>query len=131
MPRTPLVFVILAVVCHLAGVGIGLAMGAAHDYSFRPVHAHVNLVGWVSLCLYGLIWRAWPDLGGAAARRTHLILAGTSALAFPAALALELSGGGSAPIALASIGWLAAAVWMLLLLLRRILPVFAGTPPGE
>jgi peptidoglycan/LPS O-acetylase OafA/YrhL len=58
----------------LIGMALGVFMGATHDFSLTPVHAHVNLVGWVSMFLAGLFYQANRD------RETwlaalHLILA--------------------------------------------------------
>jgi hypothetical protein len=58
----------------IIGMGLGILMGATHDFSLAPVHAHVNLVGWVSMFLAGLFYQANRD------RETwlaalHLILA--------------------------------------------------------
>lgn len=49
-------------------------MGVAHDFTLVPVHAHVNLVGWVSMFLAGLFYHAYPDSDGGLAR-IHALLA--------------------------------------------------------
>ncbi|ALA19051.1 MULTISPECIES: hypothetical protein [Chelatococcus] len=49
-------FLRTAVIAALAGLGLGIFMGASHDHTFRTVHAHINLVGWVSLFLFGLFY---------------------------------------------------------------------------
>ena len=54
-------FLRLAVLFALIGVGIGYYMGATHNFVAAPVHAHVNLLGWVSMFLYGLFYRAHAD----------------------------------------------------------------------
>lgn len=56
----------LAVLYLIAGVALGLHMAASHDHSMHPVHAHLNLLGWVTMALFGLFYRSWP---GAAASR--------------------------------------------------------------
>ena len=53
-------FLRLAVLYLIAGVSLGLFMAASHDHSMFPVHAHLNLLGWVSLSLFGLFYRACP-----------------------------------------------------------------------
>ncbi|MGF6226053.1 hypothetical protein QFZ27_000008 [Inquilinus ginsengisoli] len=50
-------FFILAVLMGLAGMLLGIQMGMAHDFQLVPVHAHINLVGWVSLALFGIGYR--------------------------------------------------------------------------
>jgi cbb3-type cytochrome oxidase subunit 1 len=46
-------------------------MGIAHDFTLAPVHAHSNLVGWVSLALFGAIYRAFPELAVSRLARVH------------------------------------------------------------
>ena len=53
-------FLRLAVLYLIAGVSLGLFMAASHDHSMYPAHAHINLLGWVSLSLFGLFYRAFP-----------------------------------------------------------------------
>jgi len=53
-------FLRLAVIYALFGVCLGIIMAASHDYSFRPVHAHLNLLGWASMALFGLWYRSVP-----------------------------------------------------------------------
>lgn len=50
-------FFTLAVLMGLAGMLLGIQMGMAHDFQLVPVHAHINLVGWVSLALFGIGYR--------------------------------------------------------------------------
>jgi cbb3-type cytochrome oxidase subunit 1 len=50
----------LAVVYFVVAVAIGIVMGASGDHSLMPVHAHLNLLGWVSMTLFGLIGHLFP-----------------------------------------------------------------------
>ena len=42
-----------AVLLVLAGMVWGLQMAISEDHSAFPAHAHLNLLGWVSLFLFG------------------------------------------------------------------------------
>ncbi|MBB5510415.1 hypothetical protein [Paraburkholderia atlantica] len=53
----------LAAVYFAVGVALGVLMGASGDHSLFPVHAHINLLGWVSMALFGLIGTAYPSVG--------------------------------------------------------------------
>ena len=55
-------FIKIAVVYFIAGVALGLFMAISQDHSVIPVHAHVNLLGWVSLALCGLVHQQFPTL---------------------------------------------------------------------
>ena len=46
----------------LVGMGIGIAMGATGNFALLPLHAHVNLLGWVGLAIFGGVFRLWPAL---------------------------------------------------------------------
>jgi hypothetical protein len=38
----------------------GLVMGTTQDFTAAPAHAHLNLLGWVSMALMGLYYRGAP-----------------------------------------------------------------------
>ena len=83
MKRVDLYFLLLAGAMLVAGVVLGVVMGATHDFQLSPVHAHVNLVGWASLALFGLTYRAYPEMGRSRLATIHLALAAPSAVLFP------------------------------------------------
>ena len=43
-------------------MGMGIAMAIARDHAVMPAHAHLNLLGWVSLFLFGIYYRLNPAL---------------------------------------------------------------------
>ncbi len=51
-----------AVLCLIAGMAWGLVMAISGDHSAYPAHAHLNLLGWVCLFLFGLYYRLHPAL---------------------------------------------------------------------
>ena len=51
-----------AVLFVLAGMVWGLQMAISDDHSAFPAHAHLNLLGWVSLFLFGIYYRLNPAL---------------------------------------------------------------------
>ena len=52
----------LAAAYFAVGVMLGVAMGASGDHTLFPVHAHINLLGWVSMALFGLIGTVYPSI---------------------------------------------------------------------
>ncbi|WP_325948281.1 hypothetical protein [Pseudomonas putida] len=52
----------LAALYFALGVVMGVAMGASGDHSLFAVHAHVNLLGWVSMALFGVIGTMHPSI---------------------------------------------------------------------
>ncbi len=51
-----------AVCLGIVGIGMGIGMAASGDHSIFPAHAHLNLLGWVSLFLIGIFYRFHPGL---------------------------------------------------------------------
>ncbi len=64
----------LAILYLIAGVGLGIAMGASENFTLRPVHAHLNLLGWTTLALAGLIYTVFPKAGESRLARIHFWL---------------------------------------------------------
>ena len=114
MPKLPIWFLTAAAACLVAGVALGLVMGIAHDFHLAPVHAHINLVGWASLALMGLTYRAFPELS---ARRgpalTQFCLSAGAAMAFPFGIWLAIDHDWPLLAILAGLVWFAGAVMFL------------------
>ena len=53
MPRISLAFFTIAALCGLTGMGWGMYMGKTGHFEMAPAHAHLNLLGWVTLSLMG------------------------------------------------------------------------------
>jgi hypothetical protein len=82
----------ISVLYLLAGVSLGLMMGASMDFTLRPVHAHLNLLGWVTMALAGLIYTVYPDAGTSRLAKVHFWLNNISLPATMIALALVVKG---------------------------------------
>ncbi len=52
----------VAVVFVVAGMIWGIIMAISDDHSAMPAHAHLNVLGWVSLFLFGVYYRLHPSL---------------------------------------------------------------------
>lgn len=57
-----MLFLRTGIVLLIGGVLGGMQMGMAHDFTYAPVHAHLNLVGGVLMIAAGLFYNARPDL---------------------------------------------------------------------
>lgn len=55
---------LMAAVCALCGMLLGIIMGLSQDFTLSPAHAHLNLLGWVTMALYGLYHRGAGRTGG-------------------------------------------------------------------
>jgi hypothetical protein len=52
----------LAVLFVIAGMAMGIGMAVSQNHSIMPAHAHLNLLGWVSLFLFGIYYERRPAL---------------------------------------------------------------------
>ncbi|WP_199536017.1 hypothetical protein [Dyella solisilvae] len=80
----------VAVVYFVVAVALGLVMGASGDHSLMAVHAHLNLLGWVSMTLFGLIGLAYPAITEGRIASLHFWLYNIGMPAMLAALAAQL-----------------------------------------
>ena len=53
-------FLVIAAIYILIGMGLGSYMGMNQDFTHRTAHTHINLPGFVSMTLFALIYRSWP-----------------------------------------------------------------------
>jgi hypothetical protein len=64
----------LAVLFVIAGMGMGIGMAATQDHSIMPAHAHLNLLGWVSLFLFGIYYERRPALNASRMAMIQVVL---------------------------------------------------------
>jgi hypothetical protein len=57
----------------VVGMGLGIGMGIAEDHTLQSVHAHINLVGWTSMFLFGLYYRLTPSADSRLAQVHYLL----------------------------------------------------------
>lgn len=110
-----------AVVLAALGMAWGLGMAISGDHSTMPAHAHLVLLGWVSLFLFGIFYRLHPtlDRGRTALVQVCLWIVGTLIMTLGVAL---IHTGHEIGVPFASLGSLIVLADMLLfgwLVLRR------------
>ena len=82
----------LAAVYFAIGVLLGVAMGASGDHSLFPVHAHINLLGWVSMMLFGLIGSVHPSIAEGRAAAVQFWMHNVGVPVMLVALTLRIKG---------------------------------------
>lgn len=55
---------VIAGLAALMGMTMGIVMGVTQDFTIAPAHAHLNLLGWVTMAIYGLYHRGIGRTGG-------------------------------------------------------------------
>jgi hypothetical protein len=118
-------FLQLGVLFALAGMGLGVWMGKTEDFQLQAVHAHINLLGWVSMLLYGLVYRVIPKAAEGRLPVVHFWLALASVLGMIPLLTLNLMGQKSVTPFLAVD---MIALWLSMLLFAVI--IFKATARG-
>lgn len=85
-------FMVIASLYIIIGVGIGMYMGGSNDRTLVPVHAHINLLGFVLPMVFGITYHLFPAAGGSALARAHFWLHQIGALVLLVMLTLLLTG---------------------------------------
>ncbi len=85
-------FLKIAAIYLVLGASLGFVMGMSRQFTLAPVHAHVNLLGWASLALAGLIYHLYPAAAATRLARIHFWLHNIGLPVFMIGLAFMLLG---------------------------------------
>lgn len=85
-------FVLSGAVFLVIGIGFGMHMGASGDHSFAPLHAHINLVGFVLSMIFALTYRSYAAMGASRLANLHFWLHFPGAIVLLVMLFLMFSG---------------------------------------
>ena len=102
----------IAIAYLIVGITLGIVMGATQQFSMRPVHAHLNLVGWATGALAGLLYLFFPRAAESRLGKAHFVLHNLGVPVMMGSLALVLTGNMSVAPALIA-GELATAASVL------------------
>ncbi len=75
-------FILAGALYLLIGISFGIHMGASGDHTMAPLHAHINLLGFTLMTVFGVLYRVFPETGHSSLARAHfwLHLGGTIVL---------------------------------------------------
>lgn len=93
MPRVSAAFFAIGVLYLLLGMMWGMHMGSSEDFSTMPAHAHLNLLGWVTMAIYGTFYALTQATLSPKLAWTNLALAAAGVALMIPSLALYLAGG--------------------------------------
>jgi hypothetical protein len=85
-------FLVMGAVYLLVGILFGMYMGGSGDHSLAPVHAHINLLGFTLMSIFGLAYRLLPALAESGLAKAHFWLHQLGALLLLVALFLLMTG---------------------------------------
>lgn len=94
-------FFVAAALSVFGGMVWGIQMAISGDHMLAPAHAHLNLVGWATLALYGVYYRLTPSANNARLAQVHAAMAILGVVVLVFGIALVRSGG---PFAVAALG---------------------------
>jgi uncharacterized membrane protein len=77
----------------LVGMVLGIVMGVRQNFVLMPAHAHLNLLGFVTLFLSALYYRVVPQAAANRLARYHAVVSVAGAVIFPVGIACVLLGG--------------------------------------
>lgn len=120
MVRIDVSFLVLAGLLLIVGLGLGIGMGIAHDFQLAPVHAHLNLVGFVALAIFGLTYKSYPVLAASRLAIVHLGLSALGAVVLPFGIFLTVKGGSPEVAIAGSFAVLGGALLFLANLIRLL-----------
>ena len=118
MKRIDVYFLLLATILLICGALLGIVMGAQENFQLTPVHAHLNLAGWASLALFGLTYRAYPQLAGNRLAGLHFVVSATGSVLLPIGIGLAVLRDQPTLAIIASILWLFGVLLFLAQLVR-------------
>lgn len=116
MRTLPFWFIAFAVLFAVVGMGLGILMGITEDHTLAPAHAHNNLIGWVTMALYGFYYKAVPAAAKTRLALVHFWLALIGSLTIGVGIALANQGQPmlvqvSSLVVIAAMGLFAYIVW--------------------
>ncbi len=93
MRNIAFVFFLAAVLSVTAGMVLGLYMAASENHIMVGAHAHLNLVGWASMALFGLYYNATPRAAQGLLPRIHAVVAILGVIIMVPGIAIASTGG--------------------------------------
>jgi hypothetical protein len=85
-------FIKIAVVYLVIGTSLGAWMGSIQTFTLAPVHAHILLLGWVSLAMAGVVYHLYPAASETRLAKAHFWIHNLVLPPFMVVLAAFLTG---------------------------------------
>ena len=113
----------------VVGVVMGIVMGITHQFVLAPVHAHINLLGFATLAIVGVIYHAYPAAAQTRLAVAHFWIHVIALPVFMVGLGFALTGH-EAFVAVTSIGASGVAIGIIVLAIniwRTVVPAVRTT----
>lgn len=119
MTRIDRAYVAVALALLLIGEFLGFYMGISQDLKLRSVHIALVLTGFVTLSLFGFMYRMWPSMKTGALAKAQFWLSVVGAVGIVSGTYQYVTTGGIAIVAPASALLMAGTVLLLWLFWTR------------
>lgn len=106
-------FMILAVVSVVLGMAWGIQMSASQNHDLSPAHAHLNLIGWVTMAIFAVYYHLVPAAAQGLLAKLHLAVAAAGLIIIVPGIVMALTQQGEA---LAKIGSMLTLLSMVMFL---------------
>lgn len=67
-------FILIGLLYGIFGFALGIWVGINERFDQAHLHAHINLIGFASMALFGLLYRAFPALAESKLAPAHFLL---------------------------------------------------------
>ena len=113
-------FLLAAALYAFVGICLGIFMGIKHDFTYMHLHAHINLLGWVGLAIFGIVYKLYPSAGRGNLGLAHFIVANLGIIIFLAGIYIVISTANQV-IIFAVIGSFLTAISMLMFFVNLLI----------
>jgi cbb3-type cytochrome oxidase subunit 1 len=85
-------FILIGLLYGIFGFAFGIWVGITQNFSQAHLHAHINLIGFASMVLFGLLYRSFPAMAESKLATLHFLLFAPGSVIFLAGIPLANSG---------------------------------------
>jgi len=82
-----------AAIYAVIGMAFGVHMGMIQDFSLMPAHAHLNVIGWLSIAIYGLVLAKFPAVAASRLAQLQAVVAHLGVIIFVPGIAIAILSG--------------------------------------
>ena len=112
-------FFLAAALCVTFGMGWGIQMSISGDHSLAGAHAHLNLVGWVTLGIFGVYYTLTPQAARSMLAKLHLGVAVIGVVLMVPGIVLAILENGETLVAVGSVVTAASMLIFLYTVIRH------------
>jgi cbb3-type cytochrome oxidase subunit 1 len=120
MKTLPTLFFATGGLFALCGMIWGIQMSISHDHTLAPAHAHLNLIGFVLMSVFGTFYALSPRAGDRRLAKLHFCLATLSVVVMVPGIVMAITGRGEALAASGSVLAITSMALFIFVVLRHL-----------